>query len=214
MARWFRCRPICFRPFRSAGASIVLHHAPFPHSRSSNRRADFPHRLSDWLLSPAHEGSVSHRVVTPKTSLSSLASKVLSVTAESLMELIGKANLRTLGLFQKRARSQAPFLHRHYPASSVLRACPPPQTAQPAPHGVLVESHDLSPLGLPVFRRSPPPRMPTPLPRRNQPDAIAISSGGNGLPQMSDGSASATLLFEACSAFTHVPACMVARSPE
>ena len=63
------------------------------------------------------------------------------------MELIGKANLRTVGLFQKRARSQAPFLHRHYPASTVVRACPPPQTAEPAPHGVLVESHDLSPLG-------------------------------------------------------------------
>jgi hypothetical protein len=68
------------------------------------------------------------------------------------MELIGKANLRTVGLFQERARSQAPFLHRHYPASSVLRACPPPHTAESAPHGVLVESHDLSPLGLPVFR--------------------------------------------------------------
>jgi hypothetical protein len=106
--------------------------------------------------------------VTPKTSQSSLASKVLSVTAESLMELIGKANLRTLGLFQERARSQAPFLRRHYPASSVIRTCPPPQTARPAPHGVPVESHDLSPLGLPVFRRSPLPCMPTPLPRRNR----------------------------------------------
>jgi hypothetical protein len=60
-------------------------------------------------------------------------------------------------------------LHQHYPASSVLRACPSPQSAEPAPHGVLVESHDLSPLGLPVFRRSPLPSMPTPLPRRNRP---------------------------------------------
>src|SRR5688572_28734782 len=85
------------------------------------------------------------------------------------MELIGKANLRTVGLFQQRARSQAPFLHRHYPASTVLRACPPPQTAEPAPHGVLVESHDLSPLGLPVFRRSSFLCMPTPPPRRNRP---------------------------------------------
>jgi hypothetical protein len=68
------------------------------------------------------------------------------------LELIGKANLRTVGLFQERATSQAPFLHRHYPASTVLRACPPPHTAEPAPRGVLVESHDLSPLGLPVFR--------------------------------------------------------------
>src|SRR5450631_621832 len=85
------------------------------------------------------------------------------------MELIGKANLRTVGLFQEHAKSQAPFLHRHYPASTVVRACPPPHTTEPAPHGVLVESHDLSPLGLPVFRRFPLPCMPTPLPRRNRP---------------------------------------------
>ena len=67
------------------------------------------------------------------------------------MESIGYANLRTLGLFQEHARSQAPFLRRRYPASSVVRTCPPPQTAQPAPHGVLVDSHDLSPSGLPVL---------------------------------------------------------------
>src|SRR5450755_1713564 len=35
----------------------------------------------------------------------------------------------------ERSRSQAPFLHRHYPASSVLRACPPPPTARPVPRG-------------------------------------------------------------------------------
>jgi hypothetical protein len=90
-------------------------------------------------------------VVTPNTLPSSLTSKVLSVTAQSLMELIGKANLRTVGLFQERARSQAPFLHRHYPASSVLRACPPPNALRPMPRGVPVESHDLSALGLPVL---------------------------------------------------------------
>jgi hypothetical protein len=38
-------------------------------------------RLSDWLHLPAHEGSVLISVVTPKTSPSSLASKVLSMTA-------------------------------------------------------------------------------------------------------------------------------------
>jgi len=45
-------------------------------------------------------------------------------------------------------------------------------------------------------------------------DAVALSSNGDGLPQKPDGSASATLLFEACSAFTHVPACMLAKSPK
>ncbi len=62
--------------------------------------------------------------------------------------------------------------------------------------------------------------MPTPthlrcVPAPTEPlDAIAISPSGNGLPRNSDGSASATCLFEACSAFTRVPACMFARSPK
>jgi hypothetical protein len=142
--------PICFRPFRLPVPQYP-HHAPFPPPAHRTVRADFPHtalRLAS-LGSTRWLGLASG--VTPMTSPSSLTSRVLSVTGQSSMELIGKANLRTLGLFQERAKSQAPFLHRHYPASSVLRACPPPQTAQSAPHGVLVESHDLSPLGLPVL---------------------------------------------------------------
>ena len=45
-------------------------------------------------------------------------------------------------------------------------------------------------------------------------NAVAVSSNGHGLPLNSAGSASATLLFEACSAFTHVSACLFARSPK
>jgi hypothetical protein len=45
-------------------------------------------------------------------------------------------------------------------------------------------------------------------------NAVAISSNGNGLPQKPDGSASAISLFEACSVFTHVSACLIARSPK
>ena len=44
--------------------------------------------------------------------------------------------------------------------------------------------------------------------------AVAISPNGNGLPRYQGGSASATSNFEACSTFTHVPACMFAESPE
>ena len=44
--------------------------------------------------------------------------------------------------------------------------------------------------------------------------AVAISFNGNGLPQKRDGSASAKSLFEACSVFTRVSACLVAKSPE
>ena len=53
----------------------------------------------------------------------------------------------------KRIRSQAPFLRRRYPASLVLRACPPPHTARPLPHGRPVGALP-PPLGLPVLRRT------------------------------------------------------------
>src|ERR1700674_5750513 len=111
------------------------------------------------------------------------------------MELIGKANLRTVGLFQERARSQAPSLHRHYPASTVVRACPPPQTAELAPHGVLVESHDLPSLGLPVFRRSSSSRHADAITPTEPLSAVAVSPSGIGLPLNSGGSASATCSF-------------------
>ena len=44
--------------------------------------------------------------------------------------------------------------------------------------------------------------------------AVAILPNGDDLPLNSAGSASATSVFEACSAFTRISACMVARSPE
>lgn len=56
-------------------------------------------------------------------------------------------------LLHKRFRSQAPFLRRRYPASLVLRACPPPHTARPVPHGRPVGASP-PPLGLPVLRRN------------------------------------------------------------
>ena len=53
----------------------------------------------------------------------------------------------------KRVRSQAPFLRRRYPASPVLRACPPPHSARPVPRGFPVGVSP-PPLGLPVLRRT------------------------------------------------------------
>jgi hypothetical protein len=50
-----------------------------------------------------------------------------------------------------------------------------PQAAQPVSRGSPVESHGLSPLGFPVFRRFPQIDMPTPLPRRDRSGAIVAS---------------------------------------
>ena len=38
-----------------------------------------------------------------------------------------------------RATTEAPSLHRHYPASAVLRASPPPQTVRPGSHELPVD---------------------------------------------------------------------------
>ena len=193
MARWFRFSLAVSRPFVCGcltSFTILRFHTP----AHRTALADFPHpalRLAS-LTNTRRLRCIS--VVTPRTSPSSMASKVLSVTAESLMELIGKANLRTLGLFQKHARSQAPFLDRHYPASTVLRACPPPQTAQPAPHGVLVESHDLSPKGLPVLRsNSSFVHADANTPAERMGACVVHLPNHNGLPRFDFGSASATM---------------------
>ena len=99
-------------------------------------------------------------------------------------------------------------------ASTLLRACPPPQTTQPAPHGVPVVSHDHSSLGLPVFRSTSSSVHANATTPAEPLDAVAILSNGDGLPLKRERSASASVLFEACSAFTHVPACMVAKPPK
>jgi len=79
-------------------------------------------------------------------------------------------------------------------------------------HGSL---HVPSPLGFPVLRSTSLAYMPTPLPRRDRMDATAASSpSDDGLPRKTDGSAPASLCFDACSAFTHVSACMLAGSPK
>src|SRR6185437_16630244 len=51
-------------------------------------------------------------------------------------ELLGCPISRSLTTSLRLSRTEAPSLPRHYPASSVLRASPPPQCARPVPHGV------------------------------------------------------------------------------
>ena len=66
-----------------------------------------------------------------------------------------------------------------------------------------------------MFRRFPLPGMPTPLPRRNRWMLSLSRSSGDGLPLNSrQGRLPPHVLFEACSAFTHVSACLFARSPK
>ncbi len=56
--------------------------------------------------------------------------------------------------------------------------------------------------------------MLAPLPRRDRWVLSLISPSGNGLPDPKTRSAHRITLFEACSTFTHVPACVLAKSPK
>jgi hypothetical protein len=60
-----------------------------------------------------------------------------------------------------------------------------------------------------------PCRLPSPLPRQDQAEALSFARyPGCGLPLKDGGSAPATPVFGACLVFTHVTACKLAESPE
>ena len=120
--------------------------------------------------------------MTPTTLPSSMTSKVLSVTAQPLMELIGKANLQAVSLFQELARSQAPFLGRHYPASSVLQACPPPQRPSLLLTEFQLRATTSHRWGFPCCLSILLTHMPSPIPRRDQSRLVAHYSTSGGLP--------------------------------
>jgi hypothetical protein len=107
--------------------------------------------------------------------------------------------------------TEAPFLHRHYPASSVIRTSPPPQTAPPAltSCGLTTCGHRW---GFPCCVWSPLPAC-----RRHYPGRIdkicpltVPSTSAFPFPRRVG---SCITLFEACSAFTRVTAYMLAESP-
>ena len=90
----------------------------------------------------------------------------LSATSENKS---GVARLVAILPFPRRflrpPSTEAPSLPRPYPASSVLRASPPSQSARPISHEPPVDLR--SPLGLPVLCMVPFACMPSPIPRQD-----------------------------------------------
>src|SRR4029077_7826107 len=100
------------------------------------------------------------------------------------------------------------------PASSVLRASPPPQAARPVPRGRPVGSRTRRP-GFPVLRTSSLCRHAVAL------TPVGTREGMNSLPRITSRRrpsphhcwvGSHVELFGACSAFTRVTACLLAGS--
>ena len=134
-----------FPPLSSGGASIASP-CPVSTSRSSNRTCGFPASGSPTNVAFRH-------TPPPMSRQLHLKAKLVPGSPGLSLEVIGLRHSPIRCSLPKRVRSQAPFLRRHYPASLVLRACPPPQTARPVPHGFPVGVSP-PPLGLPVLRRT------------------------------------------------------------
>ena len=109
--------------------------------------------------------------------------------------------------------AQAPSLRRSYPASSVLRASPPPHTARPVSHELPVDRYCYHRWGFPCCVWSPLPACRRHYPGRS--DGIYSLVPFHHLrPSLEPGRVGSCItLFEACSAFTHVTACTLAKSP-
>ena len=121
--------------------------------------------------------------------------------------------LHCLGL----SRTNAPSIRRHYPASSVLRASPPPCRPELILTGFRFSvGACASPTGLAVLHPLPCACMLSPLTRQRRPASfVRASLGGTGRWQPSPCSGRVGLrveLFEACSAFTRVMDCTLAES--
>src|SRR6266853_624116 len=125
VTRWFRCSLSVCRPFRLS-VPHWLRPASVSTPRSSNRTCGF-----------AASGSRRRRTQSPQP-----LHVTLSATSENksgVVRLI--ANLPFLRRFLRLPSTEAPSLHRNYPASSVLRASPPSQSARPVSHELPVDPY-------------------------------------------------------------------------
>ncbi len=128
---------------------------------SSNRTCGFAASGSPTNVAIRHTPWADHLATSPD-------GQAWAAVARSLCELVGRSQSHDLCPHSKRVRSQAPFLDRHYPASSVLRACPPPHSAPPVPHGLRVGGLRHHRWGFPCCDWSPCACMLSPLPRRDR----------------------------------------------
>ena len=138
-----------------------------------------------------------------------------SATSENNLGVVRLiANLPFLRRFLRFLPTEAPSLHRSYPASSVLRASPPSQSARPVSRELPVDPYCDHRWDFPCCVLVPFACIPSPIPRQVGWKLVrSYDSLRFGLPSKSGRVGSCISLFEACSAFTHVTACTLAESP-
>ena len=122
-------------------------------------------------------------------------------------------NPHVLRCFLRPPLTEAPSLHRRYPASAVLRASPPPHTARPISHELPVDPYYDHRRGFPCCVWSPLPACHRHYPGRSD-GACSLVPLHRQRPSLCNSQVgSCNCCFGACSAFTHVMACTLTESP-
>ena len=230
-----------FRRFRFGPQSGSLITFPVPALRTG--RAVFPHLGSPVGSCLSHTGPRSHPWTTPMglapvphsihvrsrvaarpvdaptTPSSSDDPFALACDASGVSGpfagVSGFRHSRDPSPFGHRSSPEAPSLHRHYPASPVLRAPPPSCRPKTAPRGVPVRCVPHHPQDFPCCHLLPLPCVPASLPRRVQRGARLARFPLRLRPSPFLRWVGPRITrFEACSTFTRVPARMFAEPPK
>jgi hypothetical protein len=122
-------------------------------------------------------------------------------------------NPHVLRCFLRPSLTEAPSLHRSYPASSVLRTSPPPHTARPVSRELPVDPYRNHRWGFPCCVWSPLRTCHRHYPGRFHRACSLVPLHGQRPSLCNSQVGSCNCFFGACSAFTHVMACTLAESP-
>jgi len=121
-------------------------------------------------------------------------------------------NPHVLRCFLRPSLTEVPSLRRSYPASSVLRASPPPHTARPVSRELPVDPTAIAIWGFPCCVWSPVPTCHRHYPGRFSGACSLVPPHGQRPSLCNSQVGSCNCFFGACSAFTHVMACTLAES--
>jgi hypothetical protein len=155
-------------------------------SRSSDRTGRFP-----------ASGSRKRRIPQPTRYVTPPATSEHQSGAARLV-----VNPHVLRRFLRSSLTEAPSLHRHYPASSVLRASPPPHSARPVSHELPVDPSCDHRWGFPCCYWSTLHACRRHYPGRSDGTRSLVLSHQRRPPLNTRRVGSCVNRFEACSAFT------------
>jgi len=184
----------------------VLSHGP-PQSGWAWPCFLFPLIEPDWQISRIRLSEKTHASLIRKRVTPSAPSEHNLRVARLIV------NPHVLRCFLRPSLTEAPSLHRSYPASSVLRTSPPPHTARPVSRELPVDPYRDHRWGFPCCVWSPLRTCHRHYPGRFH-GACSLVSLHRLRPSLCNSQVgSCNCFFGACSAFTHVMACTLAESP-